>query len=256
MRSLRSLCLLQVHSLGQHQHMLDMSEIPATLAKDIKIMQLVNKSFGKWTHLAFDGVSSRVDQTALSIEYDGVCWSFQSRSNSFDVPCCCYCDFIQPELEQFSLEEGKPAPAWSPFWEASWVLGRLEQVHPLGMIMSFEMNEEGTWGEISFIMGSAGIALAPVVFRSNMVVQLNEGGERKLSCDWLAGGAGGIAHLGSHDILMETPVHVEDAFSTPVLPFCSSAWEWNSSQLFSDEATIEQDPEDFVEDFWRFVAME
>ena len=184
--------------------MLDMSEIPATLAKDIKIMQLVNKSFRKWSHLAFDGVSSRVDQTALSIEYDGVYWNFQSSSNSFDVPCCCYCDFIQPELEQFTLEEGKPAPAWSPFWEASRVLEQVDQEQPVDMrmIMSFEMNEEGTSGEISFV-GSADFGLVPAVFRSNLVVHLNEGGERKLSCDWLVGH--GMVHLGSQDILIETP---------------------------------------------------
>ena len=200
MRSLRSLCLLQVHSLGRH--MFDMSEIPATVANDIKIMWLVNKSFGNWA-VVFNDISFMVDQTALSIEYDGVHWNFQSRSNSFDVPCCCYCDFIQPELEQFTLEEGKPAPAWSPFWEASRVLEQVNQEQPVDMrmIMSFEMNEEGTLGDISF-MGSADFALVPVWFRSNMVVQLNEGGERKLSSDWLVGR--GMAHLGSWENLIET----------------------------------------------------
>ena len=183
--------------------MFDMSEIPATVANDIKIMWLVNKSFGKWA-VVFNGISFMVDQTALSIEYDGVYWNFQSRSNSFDVPCCCYCDFIQPELEQFTLEEGKPAPAWSPFWEASRVLEQVDQEQPVDMrmIMSFEMNEEGTSGEISFV-GSADFGLVPAVFRSNMVVHLNEGGERKLSCDWLVGH--GMVHLGSQDMLIETP---------------------------------------------------
>eukprot|EP00092_Neocalanus_flemingeri_P021055 GFUD01022811.1.p1 GENE.GFUD01022811.1~~GFUD01022811.1.p1 ORF type:complete len:234 (+),score=55.98 GFUD01022811.1:58-759(+) len=217
MRSLRSLCLLQVHSMGQN--VLDMSEIPASLAKDLKIIQLVNKTFGNWT-LATNDVSTKVYQTALSIQYDGVSWNFQYCSNSFEVFCCLHCDFRQPDLKQFTLQEGKPAPVQSPFWEASNILEQLDQEHPVDrrMIMSFEMNEEGTWGKISF-RGSEDFAVVPVVFSSNIVVKMNEAGQRKLNCDGLVGR--GMVHHGFQKHLIETAVAVEDAFSSPVLPFCS-----------------------------------
>ena len=81
MRSLRSLCLLRVHSLGLDQDLLDMSMIPGNLVKDIKIMRLVNKTFATW-YVSLRGEDD-VYQTALSIQYDGAFWTFQYRSNRF-----------------------------------------------------------------------------------------------------------------------------------------------------------------------------
>eukprot|EP00092_Neocalanus_flemingeri_P108570 GFUD01139444.1.p1 GENE.GFUD01139444.1~~GFUD01139444.1.p1 ORF type:complete len:246 (+),score=67.72 GFUD01139444.1:67-804(+) len=245
MRSLRSLCLLQVHSMGQN--VLDMSEIPANLAKDLKIIQLVNKTFGNWT-LATNDVSTKVYQTALSIQYDGVSWNFQYCSNSYEVFCCPHCDFRQPDLKQFTLQEGKPAPVQSPFWEASNILEQLNQEHPVDrrMTMSFEMNEEGTWGKISF-RGSEDFAVVPVIFSSNIVVKMNEAGQRKLYCDGLV--ERGMVQHGFQKFLIETAVAVEDAFSSPVHPFCYLL-------ISEDETSNEEDPEDFMEDFWRFVGDE
>ena len=72
MRSLRSLCLLKVQSLALGQQMLDKTEIPPSLAKDLKIMQLVNTSFEILCRDRFCG-RDNVTQTALSIQ--SVRWS-------------------------------------------------------------------------------------------------------------------------------------------------------------------------------------
>jgi len=180
MRSLRSLCLLKVHS---RQDMLDMTELPPNLVKDLKIMQLVNASFES---LCLDYVNitrDHVAQTTLSIEYDGAFWNFRSCTTN-----CSHWDFKQPELKQFTLEEGKPAPTKSPFWEASYLLEQLDQMASvnLRMIMSFEMNEEGTWGKISF-RGTEDFATVPVVFSSDIVVEMGTRWKRKLNCDGFLG---------------------------------------------------------------------
>ena len=136
MRSLRNMCLLQVQSIALGQHMLDMTEIPPSLAKELKIMQLVNTSFEILCRDRFCG-RDNVPQTALSIQYDGVFWNFCYRTRT-------------NYKQQFTLEEGKPTPTQSPFWEASNLLEQLDQKASvnLRMIMNFEMNEneEGTWG--------------------------------------------------------------------------------------------------------------
>ena len=176
MRSLRSLCLLKVQSLALGQQMLDMTEIPPSLAKDLKIMQLVNTSFEILCRDRFCG-RDNVTQTALSIQYDGVFWNFCYRTRT-------------NYKQQFTLEEGKPTPTQSPFWEASNLLEQLDQKASvnLRMIMNFEMNEneEGTWGELSF-GGSEDFAVVPVVFSSSMVVEMDTAGKRKFNCDGFLG---------------------------------------------------------------------
>eukprot|EP00092_Neocalanus_flemingeri_P024787 GFUD01026876.1.p1 GENE.GFUD01026876.1~~GFUD01026876.1.p1 ORF type:complete len:247 (-),score=49.79 GFUD01026876.1:82-822(-) len=246
MKSLRSLCLLKVQSLGQTVP--DLSEIPASLARDIRISQLVNSSFISWA-LVHDGVTSTVSQTALSIQYDGVFWNFQSRSNKFELACCLHCDFVQPDLRDFTIQEEKPAQDWSPFSETSIQLELFNQEKPLNlrMKMSFDMNEEGTRGVILF-RRVHDLPRVPFVFISNMVIERSEFGHKKLKCEEFVG------RSRYRNTLIETRVPAANAISKPVLPFCSGvAWELVS---LLNEAVNEEDPVDFLEDFWKFVAIE
>ena len=141
MRSLQSLCLLRVHSLGLVQNALDIPLIPATLAKELKIMNLMNRTYSSW--LFENGIlGSRVSQIGLSIQYDGVDWSFKYCGNVFAVICCPHCDFIAPDVGHLTMEEGKPEIVNSHFLKTlSLGRGRNED---LTMTLELEMNEDGT----------------------------------------------------------------------------------------------------------------
>ena len=96
---------------------------------------------------------------------------------------------------------------------------------------------------------------------SDIVVQINGAGQRKLNYF----GCVGFSYF--QDYLLETTVPyvtglagilrcpVEERFSTPVLTTC--IWEalvdlaWNQLDI-----TSEQNPEDFLEYFWRISAIE
>ena len=180
MISLRSLCLLYLHSRDR----LVMPLLPVSLAKDLQTMQLVNTNFES---LHYDH-QNNCTQTVLTIQYDGVCWNFYYFSNRFQIICCNNCDCNQPSLKQFCLEEGKLVPTQSPFLEVSNLLDMLEQKVSVGlkMILSFEMNEIGTSGKISF-SSSDDFASVPVVFSSDLVVEINPSGQKKLHCNGFLG---------------------------------------------------------------------
>ena len=186
MRSLRSLCLLKVQYFNQN--VLDKSVLPPSLVKDLHVMQLVNSSFASWSLVA-NSFTSTVSQTAISIQFDGEAWTFQYRSNSFDISSCCmYCDFLQPELHQLTLVEGRPTLAQSPFWEVSNLVLQLQrqQTVDLMMIMSFEMDGNKDRGKMTF-RGSEDFAVVPVIFHSDIVIEIGQGGQKKLTFDGFVG---------------------------------------------------------------------
>ena len=261
MRSLQSLCLLRVHSLGLVQNALDIPLIPATLSKELKIMNLMNKTYSSgWFERDIFG--SRVRQIGLSIQYDGVEWSFQFRGNVFAVLCCPHCDFISPDVGHLTMEEGKPGIVNSHFLKTLEMdLGRNED---FTMTLEFGMNENGTLGEISFVGCEDLLAPSPRVFQPKIQVEIKEGGQRELHCTW-----------GSIFYLTETSVPVQVLLSTPAVSFCMSEvmldisheLEFHELELYelevlivmsdvADEARNASEPEDFVEDFWKIVPSE
>jgi len=213
MRSLQSLCLLRVHSLGLVQNALDMPLIPATLAKELKIMNLMNKTYSSWL-FENDILGSRVRQIGLSIQYDGVDWSFKYRGNVFTVVCCPHCDFIAPDVGHLTMEEGKPGIVNSHFLKTlSLGRGRNED---LTMTLEFEMNEDGTMGEISF-EGCEDLLAPPIVFRPKIKVEIQEGGQREVHCAWSS-----MMVFPPSCSLTETSVPVQELHSTPAVSFCMS----------------------------------
>merc|ERR1719186_2063305 len=82
-KSLRSLCLLEVSSLG-HSY----KDLPSELVKELDKMKLFNGNFSLEDNL-------KIEREAPTIKYDGVSWTFQSRSQ------------FQPELYKFTVAEGE-----------------------------------------------------------------------------------------------------------------------------------------------------
>jgi len=261
MRCLQSLCLLRVHSLGLVQNALDIPLIPATLAKELKIMNLMNKTYSSWL-FERDILGSRVRQTGLSIQYDGVDWSFQYCGNVFDVLCCPHCDFIAPDVGHLTMEEGKPEIVNSHF-SKTLKFGFKDSM----MTLEFEMNEDGTLGEISFEGCEELFCTYPGVIRPKIKVEINEGGQREVNCFW-------TSRMSLSLQLTETSVPVQELLSTPAVSFCMSevmpesdvniSHEFHFYELddliammdVATEARNELEPEDFVEDFWKIVPSE
>eukprot|EP00092_Neocalanus_flemingeri_P017210 GFUD01018611.1.p1 GENE.GFUD01018611.1~~GFUD01018611.1.p1 ORF type:complete len:258 (+),score=43.15 GFUD01018611.1:77-850(+) len=257
MRSLRSLCLLKVHSLG-----LDMSPMPPSLAKDIKIVRLFNRNFIGEVYLDYDfEFGLFVHQNAFSIQYDGASWSFLYRSNHFQADCCPHCDFVQPDLVQFTLEEGKLAPVPPQ--------SNPENIHQrykdLMMSASFTMEEDGTSGEIKLNLFKDSVPF-PVEDKPTITIEMNA------SRQWVAGCYEflGLAHMEGGRYI-ETPDPIQDVFTTPLYHSCIimaiNMLNWDldlTQQCFGlddvmaaiDEAFNQQEPEEFLEDFWRLVIAE
>ena len=177
-KSLRCLCLLKVSSM----ELSSFDDLPPGVVKDLKLMKLFN---GNYIEYYEDTDSNNVDtialQTALTIQYDGESWIFQSRSNLSLISCCVFCDASQPALLQFQAMEGELVKITSPFvfvrhWiSASW----LEIVYGgLAMQLSVYMNTEETSGsgELSFSGSSRS-----VVFNSILRVDLSKKGTRVLT---------------------------------------------------------------------------
>jgi len=214
MRSLRSLCLLKIYSLGQNMY--NMTELPPSLAKDLKIMQLVNKSFSEGL-IDFIEDIPYVCQAGLSIQYDGASWNFQYRNGSFRISCCPYCDFQQPELRQFSLDEGRPVSIPDNFPLFPQAPNLLEQMGlvDLRLVMSFEMNDEGTWGR--FWIKNYDVPVE-FVFSCLFAIQIGEGDERKLNCNGFL--VDGIFHERNPRFMAESSVAAKDLFVTDEESYC------------------------------------
>eukprot|EP00092_Neocalanus_flemingeri_P094116 GFUD01119661.1.p1 GENE.GFUD01119661.1~~GFUD01119661.1.p1 ORF type:complete len:252 (+),score=31.78 GFUD01119661.1:55-810(+) len=251
MRSLRSLCLLKVHSLG-----LDMSPMPPSLAKDIKIVRLFNRNFIGEVYLDYDfEFGLFVHQNAFSIQYDGASWSFLYRSNHFQADCCPHCDFVEPDLEQFTLEAGKLVPVPPQFDDFRHGQGNED----LMMNVSFTMEEDGTSGKIELKLFKDSVPI-PI---QNPTIWM-KAGRPTVGCRlrWF----NRLAVFQS-DGYIETPDPIQDVFITPLYHTCIFEAimllnDWDPDGIFGlddvmsaiDEAFNE--PDDFLEDFWKFVVVE
>ena len=179
-KSLLSLCLLKVSSEG-----LDYEDLPSGLVKELNLIKVFN---GNYSFESENWNGSDVHQTALTILYDGVDWTFTSRSKSFHVFCCPTCDISQPDLQQLTVTEGVTVPATSPFSHLQGWLGmaedlarrdnnsnkelkRLEMSFTVGVV-----SQDGTFGEIAF----RGIGGA-ILFNSIIQVDFTTEGLRVLS---------------------------------------------------------------------------
>eukprot|EP00092_Neocalanus_flemingeri_P054855 GFUD01064672.1.p1 GENE.GFUD01064672.1~~GFUD01064672.1.p1 ORF type:complete len:257 (+),score=38.83 GFUD01064672.1:52-822(+) len=256
MRSLRSLCLLKVHSLG-----LDMSPMPPSLAKDIKIVRLFNRSFIGDVYLDYDfdlepGLS--VHQNAFSIQYDGASWSFLYRSNHFQAYCCPHCDFVEPDLEQFTLEAGKLVPVPPQFDDFRHGQGNED----LMMNVSFTMEEDGTYGKIELKLFKDSVHI-PIL---NPTIWMDKG--RRWEADFI--GFNRLADI-QNERYIETPDPIQDVFTTPLYHSCISKainkLNWDLDLTYEcfglddvmaaiDQVFNQQEPEEFLEDFWRLAIVE
>eukprot|EP00092_Neocalanus_flemingeri_P024914 GFUD01027021.1.p1 GENE.GFUD01027021.1~~GFUD01027021.1.p1 ORF type:complete len:259 (+),score=33.40 GFUD01027021.1:57-833(+) len=258
MRSLRSLCLLKVHSLSLPT--LDLGLLPPSLAKDIKIMRLCNKSFMNRDDY-FDGFT--VYQHALSIQFDGTSWTIQYRSNNFLITeCCPHCDFVQPDLQQFTLEDRKLSPVPVQINSEQFYKGPKEVL----ITLSFTMKEDDTSGEIKIQFFQDG---GPILSRDNPTITILMNAERQwvAECD----GFYRVADIGGRYI--ETPDPIQDVFSTPLHHSCiGTVMDWlngdpdTSGDFFfglddvisaiDDDIYNQQETEEFLEDFWKLVLWE
>eukprot|EP00092_Neocalanus_flemingeri_P037366 GFUD01040690.1.p1 GENE.GFUD01040690.1~~GFUD01040690.1.p1 ORF type:complete len:281 (-),score=45.18 GFUD01040690.1:77-865(-) len=262
MCSLRSLCLLEVHSLGQNT--LDLSQMAPSLAKDIKIMRLFNRCFIDWemfleNNLADDRLG--IFQNALSIQYDGVSWSIMYRSNDFVTDCCPHCDFVEPDLEQFTLEEGKLSPVPPQFISEDFHQGYKD----LMMGISCTLFEDGS-GQIKFNLFKDSV---PLTDRCNPTITIWMDASNR---QWVADCCGFNDDTFADGPYIETPDPIQDVFTTPLYHSCIRRammllQEWLLWEVVGpvgldevmaavDEAFNQQEPEEFLEDFWRLAIVE
>eukprot|EP00092_Neocalanus_flemingeri_P034142 GFUD01037129.1.p1 GENE.GFUD01037129.1~~GFUD01037129.1.p1 ORF type:complete len:270 (-),score=29.09 GFUD01037129.1:20-829(-) len=204
MRSLRSLCLLKVHALGLPTP--DLSPIPS-LARDIKIMQMFNRSFIEREAYY---VHNTVFQDAISIQYDGASWTILYRTNQFHVNCCPCCDFVEPVLHQFTVEEGQLSPVPPQFRSEHFHQGF--NAEDLMMSISITMEDDGTSVQIKlrFLRDCV-----PVGVDANLTVRMIAG-------QWMADFHEfvDVLNVDTDYYLPETPDPIQDVFATPVYPSC------------------------------------
>jgi len=221
-------------------------------------MELVNRTFSRW-ELKSSSSHTFVCQTALAIKFDGNCWNFKYRSSIVRVHCCLYCSFHQPELEQFGVELGKLAPADSPSRAGNLLLNILnrEQRIDLVMLTRFGINEDGTRGELKFA-SPEDFSVDPLVFKSNIKITRGDSGQARLHIDGEVGR--GLVHEYFEERLLESQVSIEEAFSSPVVPYCMGVGFlfFHFPQLIveavDDESLEEGDYEDYLGDFWNMVS--
>eukprot|EP00092_Neocalanus_flemingeri_P009451 GFUD01010169.1.p1 GENE.GFUD01010169.1~~GFUD01010169.1.p1 ORF type:complete len:264 (+),score=56.26 GFUD01010169.1:45-794(+) len=180
--TLRSMCLQKVLLVSPRIN----EALPTELLDDLIRMKVFN---GKFSFDSEDVSGSKVQQTALSIQYDGVSWTFKSCCQSFPFFCCYNCDdFPRLEENQFTVTEGEQVQLSSTFgdimnweedqWEQWEVLPekKKEKSAPVSMTMSVEFDEKKTYGDITFC-GSEG----SVSFKSTLHVDFTWEGTRVVS---------------------------------------------------------------------------
>eukprot|EP00092_Neocalanus_flemingeri_P106549 GFUD01136717.1.p1 GENE.GFUD01136717.1~~GFUD01136717.1.p1 ORF type:complete len:190 (-),score=34.63 GFUD01136717.1:212-781(-) len=107
--TLRSMCLQKVLLVSPRIN----EALPTELLDDLIRMKVFN---GKFSFDTEDVSGSKVQQTALSIQYDGVSWTFKSCCQSFPFFCCYNCDdFPRHEEHQFTVTEGEQVQLTSTF---------------------------------------------------------------------------------------------------------------------------------------------
>jgi len=210
-KSLRSLCLLEVSSLG-HSY----KDLPSELVKELDKMKLFNGNFSFEDN---KDLFLTIQRAALTITYDGVSWTFQSRSQyHYRCRLCIMaesnnrinCGGFQPELHKFTVAEaeGETVPGTSPFsWVRSYWMEAVEnKQQQLGMQMSVYTDKEGIFGEIVF----SGCGDGEPVVNSSIKVYLREG-SRVMLHSW-EDSYNDIATMEPFNTLAESSVSAEDAF--------------------------------------------
>ena len=110
-RSLRSLCLLKVYS-----EEMDYEGLPPELVRDLNVMKLFNGNFRSERGRDDDDYDVEVfELSALEVLYDGVSWSFSSRSACMPIRCCFTCNVYQPLLYKLTVTEGEIVRTLCPF---------------------------------------------------------------------------------------------------------------------------------------------
>ena len=102
-KSLRCLSHICVQELGIADY--SGEDIPASLREDLDKARLFCGDY-------VENVETNSGQflTALSIQYDGVNWTFAYQSNFWLCLCCYNCDFVQPSLFTSIVQENVPCP--------------------------------------------------------------------------------------------------------------------------------------------------
>jgi hypothetical protein len=164
-KSLRSLCLLQASSMDRQ----DFIDLPPGLVKDLNLMKVFN---GNYSFESENRYGSDVHHTALTILYDGVNWTFSSRSQSYHVFCCVNCDIYQPDLHQLSVTEGEASTATSPFSQVRYWLraqayealkdNEVQKVMNMKLTVE-EVEQDGTFGEIAFRGAGESVLFSSIV---------------------------------------------------------------------------------------------
>eukprot|EP00092_Neocalanus_flemingeri_P020664 GFUD01022392.1.p1 GENE.GFUD01022392.1~~GFUD01022392.1.p1 ORF type:complete len:256 (-),score=57.69 GFUD01022392.1:126-893(-) len=185
--TLRSMCLQKVLLVSPRIN----EALPTELLDDLIRMKVFN---GKFSFDSEDVSGSKVHKTALSIQYDGVSWTFKSCCQSFPFFCCYNCDDSpRQEEHQFTVTEGEQVQLTSTFgdimnWEEDQCWEVLQEVlhekkkekpapvFKVSMTMSVELDENKTYGEIIFC-GSEG----SVPFKSTLHVDFTWEGTRVVS---------------------------------------------------------------------------
>eukprot|EP00092_Neocalanus_flemingeri_P052385 GFUD01061224.1.p1 GENE.GFUD01061224.1~~GFUD01061224.1.p1 ORF type:complete len:194 (+),score=36.87 GFUD01061224.1:60-584(+) len=174
------------------------------------------------------------------------------------MDCCPHCDFVEPELEQFTMEEGKLAPVPPQFNSE------------MMMSASFTMEEDGTSGEIKLNLFKDSVPF-PVEDKPTITIEMNASRQWVADCGWFRGVglAPVIASVGGRYI--ETPDPIQDVFKTPLYHSCirkaikklnwdlDLTYEWfglDDVMDAIDQAFNQQEPEEFLEDFWRLAIVE
>lgn len=145
--SLRSLSLMRVHDMGLPSSTFQGEGIPATLVKDLAKAKLFSGNFVEDNHDYFE---TSIQQTALTIRYDGTYWTFSSRSRSCVLDCCYNCDFVRPDLMTVTLQENVSSPFFSPFSRTDVCVQEQTQQNPPDITLNVQMEKDGSEGLLTF----------------------------------------------------------------------------------------------------------
>ena len=151
-RSLRSLCLLKVHS-----EEIKYEGLPPELVKDLNVMKLFNGNFcsERGNHDEYDGEGEVFELSSLEVLYDGVSWSFSSRSACMSISCCFTCNVYQPLLYKLTVTEGEIVRTTIPFSQVREWFEKVEnsydaQFKELDIEISVAVGQDELSGKIAF----------------------------------------------------------------------------------------------------------
>eukprot|EP00092_Neocalanus_flemingeri_P022133 GFUD01024009.1.p2 GENE.GFUD01024009.1~~GFUD01024009.1.p2 ORF type:complete len:127 (+),score=26.17 GFUD01024009.1:418-798(+) len=125
------------------------------------------------------------------------------------------------------------------------------------MSLSYTMEDDGTSGRIKLRLFRNSVPL-PDRFGENITIGMNADRQWVASCS-------GFPFCGQY---IETPDPIQDVFTTPLYHSCIRRaimlQQWNPDEVVGldeviaavDEAFNQQEPEEFLEDFWNLVIVD